>query len=122
MKATVALALLLLTFVAHADVVFEDSKPSRPPQKKPVKTHTTVTATTTTAATTAGTTSTATVPTTTATTASSVTETTASPTPVVPAPAPERRRSTFPFAAITTVGIVLIVAVTANRRRARKAE
>ena len=99
MKAMVLLALILLPLVSQADVVIpENEKQSRPP----VKTDTTVTATTTAS-----------------TTASSATQTTASKSP---APAPERRRSTFPFAALFTIGIALIAALSAKRRRAQKAQ
>jgi hypothetical protein len=120
MKAMVVLALLILPLVSHADVILEDTKPSRPPQKRPAKTHKKVTVPTTT-------TSTAAVSTTAGTTASTttiVTTTTAAPATQTaqPAPVPERRKSQFPFAAITTVGIALMVALTAGRRRARKTQ
>jgi hypothetical protein len=97
MKAMVLLALILLPLAMQADVVIpENEKQNRPAPQDPGKTDTTVTATTT-----AGT-------------------TTASPTS--PAPAPERRRSTFPFAALFTIGIILVAALSAKRRRERKAQ
>ena len=100
MKAMVLLALILLPLAMQADVVIpENEKQSRPP----VKTDTTVTAPTTAASTTAGTTA-------------------ASQTSPAPVPAPERRRSTFPFAALFTIGIALIAALSAKRRRERKAQ
>ena len=93
MKAMIVLALALLPLLARADVVIpEDEKRSRPP----VKTDTA------------------------ATTATTTTATTATQTEASQAPVPERRRSQFPFVAITTIGFVLIVALTARRRRASK--
>jgi cobalamin biosynthesis Mg chelatase CobN len=126
MKAMVVLALLFLPLVVHADVILEDTKPSRPPHKKPVKPHKTVTSPSAATSTTA---TTATAATTTAETTTAATSTTTTTTTVAPAtqteappaaPAPERRKSQFPFAAITTIGIALIVALAANRQRARK--
>lgn len=117
MKAMVLLAFLLLTFVAHADVIFEDTQASKPPREKPVKTDTAVTTTTTAASATEGTTA---ATTSTAATVTTAPPATASQSPAAPAPAPERRRSAFPFGALTAIGIALVVAITASRRRANK--
>lgn len=112
MKAMVLLALTLLPLVAQADVIIpENERQHRPP----MKTDTTVTASTTaTTTTTAGTTAAATTTTIAETAATQTTGTQA-------APAPETRRSTFPFAALFTIGIV-VIAVSARRRRERKAQ
>ena len=131
MKAMVLLALILLPLTAEADVIIpENEKQSRPAPQKPVKTDTTVTAPTTASTTTATTAATTTSGTTAATTSTTITETAALPVTQttatqaspVPAPAPDRRRSTFPFAALFTIGIVLVAALSAKRRRERKAQ
>lgn len=123
MKAMVLLALILLPLAMQADVIIpENEKQSRPPRQEPVKPDTTATAPTTVATTTAGTTAATTSTTIPETAAPAATQTTATQATPSPAPAPERRRSTFPFAALFTVGIALIAALTAKRRREQKVE
>ena len=119
MKAMAVILFAVLSVAVHADVILDNpppAKPKRRPKPAVVKTETTATTSTTATATTA------TAVTTTTAQPAPATTTTAAPAPPAPVenaatiPA-EERRSKFPFGALTAVGIAVIVAITASRRK-----
>jgi len=119
MKALAVVLFAVLSVALHADVILDNPPPAKPPvkRKKPAVVKTETTATTSTTATTTAVTTTTVSP-----APTPVTTSTAAPAPTVPvekaATIPEKRRiSKFPFGALTAVGIALIVAITASRRK-----
>lgn len=113
MKAMAVLLFAFLSVALQADIILDNpppAKPKRRPKPPVVKTETTAT------------TSTAVTTTTAAPAPAPVTTTTAAPAPAAPvekaATIPEeRRKSNFPFGALTAIGIALVVAITASRRK-----